>query len=70
MLTRHAGPLKARSLLARAEEVKVAYLSTYPPRECGIARAIQLSSGAMQRERPVVRRWQLRTRSRRKSTVG
>jgi glycosyltransferase involved in cell wall biosynthesis len=26
-----------RSLLARAEEVKVAYLSTYPPRECGIA---------------------------------
>ena len=37
MLTRYAGPLKVRSLLARAEEVKVAYLSTYPPRECGIA---------------------------------
>jgi len=29
--------LKARVLTARAEEVKVAYLSTYPPRECGIA---------------------------------
>ena len=37
MLTRCAGPLMARGLLARAEEVKVAYLSTYPPRECGIA---------------------------------
>ncbi|MBN1458981.1 MAG: glycosyltransferase family 4 protein [Armatimonadetes bacterium] len=37
MLTRCVGALKARSLLARAEEVKVAYLSTYPPRECGIA---------------------------------
>jgi hypothetical protein len=37
MLTRYASALKARSLLARAEEVKVAYLSTYPPRECGIA---------------------------------
>jgi len=37
MLTKYAGPLKVRSLLARAEEVKVAYLSTYPPRECGIA---------------------------------
>jgi glycosyltransferase involved in cell wall biosynthesis len=37
MLTRYANPLKVRSLLARAEEVKVAYLSTYPPRECGIA---------------------------------
>jgi glycosyltransferase involved in cell wall biosynthesis len=37
MLTRYASPLKARSLLARAEEVKVAYLSTYPPRKCGIA---------------------------------
>jgi hypothetical protein len=29
--------LKARVLPARAEQVKVAYLSTYPPRECGIA---------------------------------
>ncbi|MCJ7822715.1 MAG: hypothetical protein MUQ26_06520, partial [Armatimonadetes bacterium] len=29
--------LKERVLAARAEEVKVAYLSTYPPRECGIA---------------------------------
>ena len=37
MLTRYANPLKVRGLLARAEEVKVAYLSTYPPRECGIA---------------------------------
>jgi glycosyltransferase involved in cell wall biosynthesis len=37
MLTRYASALKARSLLGRAEEVKVAYLSTYPPRECGIA---------------------------------
>ncbi|MGD0111144.1 MAG: glycosyltransferase [Armatimonadota bacterium] len=37
MLTRYASALKARSLLTRAEEVKVAYLSTYPPRECGIA---------------------------------
>ena len=37
MLTRYASALKARSLLARAEAVKVAYLSTYPPRECGIA---------------------------------
>jgi glycosyltransferase involved in cell wall biosynthesis len=37
MLKRCAGALKARSLLARAEDVKVAYLSTYPPRECGIA---------------------------------
>jgi len=37
MLTRYAGALKARSLLARAGEMKVAYLSTYPPRECGIA---------------------------------
>jgi glycosyltransferase involved in cell wall biosynthesis len=37
MLTRYAGSLKVRSLLARAEEVNVAYLSTYPPRECGIA---------------------------------
>ncbi len=37
MLTRCASALKARSLLARADEVKVAYLSTYPPRECGIA---------------------------------
>jgi len=37
MLTRYVRPLKARRLLARAEEVKVAYLSTYPPRECGIA---------------------------------
>jgi len=37
MLTRYANPLKARSLLARPGRVKVAYLSTYPPRECGIA---------------------------------
>jgi len=37
MLTRYANPLKVRSLLTRAGEVKVAYLSTYPPRECGIA---------------------------------
>jgi len=37
MLTRYANPLKVRSLLKRAEEMKVAYLSTYPPRECGIA---------------------------------
>jgi glycosyltransferase involved in cell wall biosynthesis len=37
MVTRCTGPPKARSLLARVEEVKVAYLSTYPPRECGIA---------------------------------
>jgi len=37
MLTRYAGPLKVRSLLARAEEGKVGYLSTYPRRECGIA---------------------------------
>jgi len=37
MLTRYVRPLKARRLLARAEEVKVAHLSTYPPRECGIA---------------------------------
>ena len=37
MLIRCTGPPRARSLLARAEEVKVAYLSTYPPRECGIA---------------------------------
>ncbi len=37
MLTRCASALKARGLLARAEEVRVAYLSTYPPRECGIA---------------------------------
>jgi glycosyltransferase involved in cell wall biosynthesis len=37
MLTRYVGPLTVRSLLARAGEVKVAYLSTYPPRECGIA---------------------------------
>jgi hypothetical protein len=29
--------LKARLLPARAEEVKVAYLSIYPPRECGPA---------------------------------
>jgi glycosyltransferase involved in cell wall biosynthesis len=33
----YVGSLKARVLPARAEEVKVAYLSTYPPRECGIA---------------------------------
>ena len=37
MLIRCTGPPSVRSLLARAEEVKVAYLSTYPPRECGIA---------------------------------
>ena len=37
MLTGYAHALKERSILARAEEVKVAYLSTYPPRECGIA---------------------------------
>ena len=33
----YVGALKERVLPARAEEVKVAYLSTYPPRECGIA---------------------------------
>jgi glycosyltransferase involved in cell wall biosynthesis len=37
IVTRYVGALKARGLPARAEEVKVAYLSTYPPRECGIA---------------------------------
>jgi glycosyltransferase involved in cell wall biosynthesis len=37
MLMRYAGALEARSLLVRTGEVKVAYLSTYPPRECGIA---------------------------------
>jgi len=37
MLTRYVDSLKAHPLLARAGEVKVAYLSTYPPRECGIA---------------------------------
>ncbi len=37
MLTRCTGPPRVRSLLARAEQVKVAYLSTYPPRQCGIA---------------------------------
>jgi len=37
IVTRYVGSLKARGLPARAEEVKVAYLSTYPPRECGIA---------------------------------
>ena len=37
MLTRCTGPPRVRSLLARVEEVKVAYLSSYPPRECGIA---------------------------------
>jgi glycosyltransferase involved in cell wall biosynthesis len=37
ILTRYAGPLKARDVPTRAEGVKVAYLSTYPPRECGIA---------------------------------
>jgi len=33
----YVGSLKERVLPARAGEVKVAYLSTYPPRECGIA---------------------------------
>jgi glycosyltransferase involved in cell wall biosynthesis len=37
MLTRYANALKERSQLARGGEVKVAYLSTYPPRKCGIA---------------------------------
>ena len=37
MLMRYVDSLKAHPLLARAGEVKVAYLSTYPPRECGIA---------------------------------
>jgi len=37
IVTRYVGSLKARGLPARAAEVKVAYLSTYPPRECGIA---------------------------------
>lgn len=37
MLTRGASVLKPRRLLARAGTVKVAYLSTYSPRECGIA---------------------------------
>ena len=37
IVTRYVGSLKVRHLPARAEEVKVAYLSTYPPRECGIA---------------------------------
>ncbi len=37
MVTRHIGFLKPPSLLARAERVKVAYISAYPPRECGIA---------------------------------
>jgi hypothetical protein len=37
IVTRYVSALKARGLPARAEEVKVAYLSTYPPRECGIA---------------------------------
>jgi len=58
MLTRYAGPLKVRSLLARAEEVKVAYLSTYPPRECGIATfcedLIQATGGGGAFPEPVV----------------
>jgi len=37
IVTRYVGSLKVRGLPARAEEVKVAYLSTYPPRECGVA---------------------------------
>jgi len=37
MVTRYPESPKARAFLARPEAVKVAYLSTYPPRECGIA---------------------------------
>jgi len=37
MATRLADTLTARPLLFRPDRVKVAYLSTYPPRECGIA---------------------------------
>jgi glycosyltransferase involved in cell wall biosynthesis len=33
--TRYTGALRARR--GRGEEIKVAYLSTYPPRECGVA---------------------------------
>jgi hypothetical protein len=37
MATRLADTLVARTLSFRPDHVKVAYLSTYPPRECGIA---------------------------------
>ncbi len=37
MVTRYSESTRGRSLLARGEGMKVAYLSTYPPRECGIA---------------------------------
>ncbi len=37
MVTRYSESSRGRSLLARGEGMKVAYLSTYPPRECGIA---------------------------------
>lgn len=37
MVTRYTETLRSRSNSARAEGVKVAYLSTFPPRECGIA---------------------------------
>jgi len=58
MLTRYVDSLKAHPLLARAGEVKVAYLSTYPPRECGIATfcedLIQATGGGGAFPEPVV----------------
>ncbi len=37
MVTRYLGSLTELGHSARGEQVKLAYLSTYPPRECGIA---------------------------------
>lgn len=37
MVTRYTESLRSRSTVTRFERVKIAYLSTYPPRECGIA---------------------------------
>lgn len=58
MVTRYMGLLKASSLLAGEEEVKVAYLSTYPPRECGIATfcedLVQATSGGGAFPEPIV----------------
>ena len=58
MLTRYVESLKAHTLPARAEEVKVAYLSTYPPRECGVATfcedLLQATRGGRTSPEPIV----------------